>query len=83
MYPSGTSSSSSHGKLLRLAEEKLKQKEAHMMNLIIRYEENVDGGFLAPHGIYKLNLDFNTEIVRSLIVERRIAPFFTPPSGLR
>ncbi|KAM3122629.1 hypothetical protein CJJ07_003079 [Candidozyma auris] len=78
MYPSGTSSSSSHGKSSRSAEEKLKQKEAHMMNLIIRYEENVDGGFLAPHGIYKSNLDFNTEIVRSLIVERRIAPFFTP-----
>lgn len=78
MVYSGSGSSGSHGKLLRLAEERLRTKEAHLMDLIIRYEENVDGGFLAPHGIYKLNLDYNTEIVRGLIVDRRIAPFFTP-----
>lgn len=71
-------SSGNHSKLLKLAEEKLKAKEAHLLNLIVRYEENVDGGYLAPHGIYKLDLDYNTDIVRGLIVDRRLAPFFTP-----
>lgn len=75
VYLSGSNSSGSH-KLL--SEERLKTKQAHLLALIVRYDENVDGGFLAPHGIYKLNLDYNTEIVRGLIVDRRIAPFFTP-----
>lgn len=59
-------------------EEKLAAKEAHCMLLVVRYKENVDGGYLAPHGTYKLNLDFDTAIVRTLIVERRLAPFYTP-----
>lgn len=75
VYLSGSNSSGGH-KLL--AEERLKIKQAQMLALIVRYEENVDGGYLAPHGIYRLNLDYNAEIVRGLIVDRRIAPFFTP-----
>lgn len=59
-------------------EEKLKTKEKQFLDLVVRIHENVDGGYLAPHGIYKLNLDFNTDIVRGLVVARRLAPFYTP-----
>lgn len=62
----------------RTSAEKESQKERHYYDLIVRYKESVDGGFLAPHGTYKLNLDYNTEIVRNLIIGRKIAPFFTP-----
>ncbi|KAM9931102.1 hypothetical protein OXX59_000078 [Metschnikowia pulcherrima] len=59
-------------------EEKLKVKEKHAMDLVVRYQENVDGGYLAPFGTYKSNLDFDTQIVRDLIQQRRLAPFYTP-----
>lgn len=59
-------------------EEKDRQKEQHYLDLVVRYHENVDGGYLAPYGTYKSNLDFNTEVVRSLIIGRRLAPFYTP-----
>lgn len=59
-------------------EEKFRAKEKHFLDLVVRIHENVDGGYLAPHGIYKLNLDFNTDIVRGLVVARRLAPFYTP-----
>ncbi|KAG7192370.1 SNF1-interacting protein [Scheffersomyces spartinae] len=59
-------------------EEKVKQKELHYQDLVVRYYENVDGGYLAPYGTYKSNLDFNTEIVRNLVIARRLAPFYTP-----
>lgn len=62
----------------KLAEDKVRAKELHCLDLIIRHDENVDGGFLAPHGTYKLNLDFRTDIVRNLIIARQLAPFFTP-----
>lgn len=45
---------------------------------MVRHFENVDGGFLAPFGIYRLNLDFDTDVVRELVVARRLAPFYTP-----
>lgn len=66
-----------HNKLSK-TDDKLKLKEKHYLGLTVRVHENVDGGYLAPHGIYKLNLDYNTEIVRGLIVARRLAPFYTP-----
>lgn len=59
-------------------EEKDRQRELHYMNLIVRYAENVDGGYLAPFGTYKSNLDYNTEVVRGLIIDRRLSPFYTP-----
>ncbi|CUM64551.1 uncharacterized protein PRCAT00002157001 [Priceomyces carsonii] len=59
-------------------EEKDKQRDQHYLNLIVNYTDNVDGGFLAPFGVYKSNLDYDTEIVRELIVNRLIAPFYTP-----
>lgn len=39
-------------------------------------EEHVDGGFLVTMGIYTGVEDFNKAIVRQLMIERRIAPFW-------
>jgi len=72
-----TIGSSDNRKLAR-QQEKDKQREAHYTNLVVRYSENVDGGYLAPYGTYKSNLDYNSEIVRRLIINRQLAPFFTP-----
>lgn len=59
-------------------EDKMKAAEKHYLDLVVRFTETCDGGYLAPLGIYKLNLDYNTDIVRGLIVARRLAPFFSP-----
>ncbi|KAK6198730.1 transcription factor [Scheffersomyces amazonensis] len=59
-------------------EEKDRIQEAHYQNLIVRYNENVDGGYLAPYGTYKSNLDYNTEVVRNFILNRQLSPFYTP-----
>lgn len=66
------------GKKSKRHEEKERQRECHYHNLIVRFTENVDGGFLAPYGTYKSNLDYDTDIVRRLIVNRQLAPFYTP-----
>lgn len=58
--------------------ERRKHKEEHIADMIVRYEENVDGGYLAPYGNYKYGLSYKTNVVRDLIVERRLAPFYTP-----
>lgn len=58
--------------------ERRKRREEHLLNLIVRYEENVDGGYLAPYGNYKYNLSYKTQVVRDLIIERQLAPFYTP-----
>lgn len=60
------------------SEEKLKAQAKHYNDLVVRVKENVDGGFLAPYGTYKLDLDFATGVVRDLIIARRLAPFYTP-----
>ncbi|EPQ67095.1 BgtA-20845 [Blumeria graminis f. sp. tritici] len=39
-------------------------------------EENVDGGYLVTMGIYTGIEDFNKVIVRKLIIERKMAPFW-------
>lgn len=62
----------------RKQEEKDRQLEYHYMKLIVKYTESVDGGYLAPFGIYKSNLDYNVDKVRELIINRRLAPFYTP-----
>ncbi|CAK9438487.1 uncharacterized protein LODBEIA_P27110 [Lodderomyces beijingensis] len=59
-------------------EEKEQKQYYHYSQLVVRPEENVDGGYLAPFGTYKSNLDYDVDIVRSLIVNRQISPFFTP-----
>lgn len=60
------------------SEEKLKTQAKHYKDLVVRFTENVDGGYLAPYGTYKLDLDFSTTIVRDLIINRKLAPFYTP-----
>ena len=65
-------------KRARKQEEKDRQREKHYSNLVVRYYETVDGGYLAPYGTYRSNLDYDTEIVRNMIINRRIAPFYTP-----
>lgn len=62
----------------RRHEEKDKQKEMHYLDLVVRFNENVDGGFLAPYGTYKSNLTYDTETIRRLIINRQLAPFYTP-----
>ncbi|RPA92619.1 hypothetical protein L873DRAFT_159152 [Choiromyces venosus 120613-1] len=58
---------------LRKAErEKERQKERERS---LR-EESVDGGFLVTQGVYTGVEDFKDKIVRQLIIERRLAPFF-------
>lgn len=64
--------------LFKKSEDKLRSKERHYAELVVRHAENVDGGYLAPHGTYKQLGDYNTEIVRALVVQRKLAPFYTP-----
>ncbi|RCK56623.1 Protein SIP5 [Candida viswanathii] len=63
---------------LKKQEEKDRAQQLHYMQLIVRFDENVDGGYLAPYGTYKSNLDYDCDIVRNLIVNRQLSPFFTP-----
>lgn len=58
--------------------ERIKIKTKHMIALVVKMEEYVDGGYLAPYGNYKYELDYDTDIVRGLILRRKLAPFFTP-----
>lgn len=62
----------------RKQEERDRQREDHYSKLIVKYDQTVDGGYLAPFGTYKSNLDFNVDIVRELIIQRKLAPFYTP-----
>ncbi|KAI9805469.1 MAG: hypothetical protein M1825_000720 [Sarcosagium campestre] len=39
-------------------------------------EESVDGGYLVTQGVYTGPEDFNKIVVRQLMIERRLAPFF-------
>ncbi|KAJ9638481.1 SNF1-interacting protein [Knufia peltigerae] len=49
---------------------RLKERERSMK------EENVDGGYLVTQGVYVGTEDFNKGIVRQLMIERRLAPFW-------
>lgn len=63
---------------LKKHEEKERLQQHHYMQLIVKFDENVDGGYLAPYGTYKSNLDYDCDIVRKLIINRKLSPFFTP-----
>lgn len=63
---------------LKRQEEKEQAQIHHYMQLIVKYNESVDGGYLAPFGTYKSNLDYDCDIVRNLIINRKLSPFFTP-----
>ncbi|KAJ9603476.1 SNF1-interacting protein [Cladophialophora chaetospira] len=49
---------------------RLKERERSMK------EEHVDGGYLVTQGVYVGTEDFNKAIVRQLMIERRLAPFW-------
>ncbi|KAK2797335.1 hypothetical protein FQN50_009230 [Emmonsiellopsis sp. PD_5] len=49
---------------------RLKERERSMR------EEHVDGGYLVTQGVYTGIEDFNKPIVRQLMIERRLAPFW-------
>ncbi|EXJ80017.1 hypothetical protein A1O3_08303 [Capronia epimyces CBS 606.96] len=49
---------------------RLKERERSMR------EEHVDGGYLVTQGVYVGPEDFNKGIVRQLMIERRLAPFW-------
>lgn len=63
-----------------LSTEKNLAKQNHFMNLVVKFDEIVDGGFLAPYGVHddEKKLDYNDKIVRQLIIERRLQPFYIP-----
>ncbi|OJD16506.1 protein SIP5 [Emergomyces pasteurianus Ep9510] len=57
----------------RLARERaarIKERERSMR------EEHVDGGYLVTQGVYTGTEDFNKGVVRQLMIERRLAPFW-------
>ncbi|CAL9735385.1 hypothetical protein MOSE0_H04698 [Monosporozyma servazzii] len=59
--------------------EREHSKEIQARGLVVKYDENCDGGFLAPFGCYGFDkLDYNIVMVKRLIVERKLAPFYTP-----
>ncbi|KAF7593861.1 SNF1-interacting protein [Aspergillus hancockii] len=49
---------------------RIKERERSMR------EEHVDGGYLVTQGVYTGTEDFNKAIVRQLMIERRLAPFW-------
>ncbi|EED18490.1 C2H2 zinc finger protein [Talaromyces stipitatus ATCC 10500] len=49
---------------------RLKERERSMK------EEHVDGGYLVTQGVYVGTEDFNKAVVRQLMTERRLAPFW-------
>ncbi|KAJ5757829.1 uncharacterized protein N7511_006523 [Penicillium nucicola] len=49
---------------------RLKERERSMK------EEHVDGGYLVTQGVYVGTEDFNKAVVRQLMIERRLAPFW-------
>ncbi|KAL4872173.1 hypothetical protein BDV12DRAFT_151366 [Aspergillus spectabilis] len=49
---------------------RLKERERSMK------EEHIDGGYLVTQGVYTGIEDFNKAIVRQLMIERRLAPFW-------
>lgn len=71
--------SSSNPYKKKSAKEKEKARERHARHLVVNYNETVDGGFLAPFGCYNFDkLDYDAEVVKTLIIDRRLAPFYTP-----
>lgn len=44
--------------------------------LIIDPSEMVDGGYLYPQGVYSSPQDFKVDVVRDVIIRRKLAPFY-------
>lgn len=63
----------------RSTREREEAKESHARQLVTKFEQTVDGGFLAPYGCYGFEkLDYDADVVKSLIIDRRLAPFYLP-----
>ncbi|KAL6944583.1 hypothetical protein ACO0RG_001322 [Hanseniaspora osmophila] len=64
----------------RSTRERQKCKEEHYKGLVVRYDEVVDGGYLAPYGVHddEHKLDYNENVVKKLIIERKLQPFYLP-----
>lgn len=62
----------------RRDEEREQAREQHYRDLVVRYREAVDGGYLAPHGVYSAYPDYDTQLVRGLVIARKLAPFYLP-----
>lgn len=54
---------------------KHKHKES-VQHLVLDPSEMVDGGYLQPQGVYSGPHDFKYKVVRQLIIDRRLAPFY-------
>ncbi|CCC69701.1 hypothetical protein NCAS_0D01200 [Naumovozyma castellii] len=75
----GSSQSNVGSHRRRTTKEREQDKEERAKQLVVKYNENVDGGFLAPFGVYGFDkLDYDAKIVKTLIKERKLAPFYTP-----
>ena len=55
-------------------------KESHYKNLVVKFDECVDGGYLAPYGVHddETKLDYDDTVVRQLIIDRKLQPFYLP-----
>lgn len=52
------------------------RNEEEVQNLVLDLSEMVDGGYLQPQGVYTGPQDFTYKVVRELIIERKLAPFY-------
>lgn len=56
-----------------------KRREHSLLYVISRYNESVDGGYLSPFRYNKIcKIDYSIPMVRSLIIGRKLAPFYIP-----
>ncbi|CDO95091.1 unnamed protein product [Kluyveromyces dobzhanskii CBS 2104] len=76
---SGLNGNSSNPYKKKSTKEKERFREKHARQLVVKYTETVDGGFLAPFGCYSFDkLDYDADVVKGLIIDRKLAPFYTP-----
>ncbi|ANB14458.1 Sip5p [Sugiyamaella lignohabitans] len=62
--------------LSRKSGKKKEKSSASDAPLVSDVSEMVDGGYLVPQGVYSGPQDFKAKVVRNLIIERRLAPFY-------
>ncbi|CCX07852.1 Similar to Protein SIP5; acc. no. Q0UJC3 [Pyronema omphalodes CBS 100304] len=67
-------------KAAREERRRLREEERQRERERSRREESLDGGLLVTHGVYTGQEDFKDKIVRHLMIDRRLAPFWR---GLR
>ena len=68
----GIGSSSRHHR----KSKKKREEPQPIIRLTLNLHESVDGGYLQPHGVYSGSHDFEYPVVRKLLLDRRLAPFF-------